>query len=385
MNRPPDQTAAVLSGGGAYGAFGIGVLKVLFAGRSPASRYQPVDPTIFTGTSVGSFNAALLAGYQGSNLDAAMHLQDIWTEKISSLPGVRPNAILRFRGNPFDYLDFKTPVRGLNQFTLDGLAIGRYIFSRTANFLAPSQSLEERLLGLLNASNFIDSSPLHNLLKDIINTDDVRYSAKHLRIVSTNWATGKPSVFTNKDFEGERGIQAILASTAIPGVFPPIQVESNDCVDGGVVENTPLNPAINLGATELHVIYLNPDPNLVPLLGQPNTIDTMLRVYFMMLATKMDEDIETARWINLGLDVLERANKGERIGSADIAKVLRVAANITDKKKIVVHRYSPQKPLGGATGMLNFDRDTVIKMIEDGEHEAMTHNCEKSKCVLDET
>jgi len=38
----PDQTALVLSGGGAYGAFSVGVMKVLFAGRSPANSYQPL-------------------------------------------------------------------------------------------------------------------------------------------------------------------------------------------------------------------------------------------------------------------------------------------------------------------------------------------------------
>jgi predicted acylesterase/phospholipase RssA len=388
MNRRPEQIAAVLSGGGAYGAFGIGVLKVLFAGRSPATGYQALDPTIFTGTSVGSFNAAVLAGYKGSNLDAALHLERIWTEKVSSGPGGRPNAIFRIRGDLRDYLDVKSPAHAWSRFTSDTLTVGRYIFNRTANFLAPSQSIETRAIGLLNMDDFIDSSPLHDLLRDIIHTDDIRNSPKHLRIIATNWATGEASVFGNADFEGERGVQAVLASTAIPGVFPPIEVESNACVDGGVVQNTPLSPAIKLGATELHVVYLNPDPQLVPLQGQPNTIDTMLRVYFMMLATKMDEDIETARWINQGLDVIERLKKGLTIGSGEVAKILRVVAQVLDRgdspfNKVVVHRYSPKKPLGNELGMLNFDRDQVIKMIEEGEHDALTHDCKKMNCALD--
>src|SRR5262249_25102831 len=50
MSVPASKTAVVLSGGGAYGAFAVGVMKVLFAGRSPATRYQVCDADIFTGT-----------------------------------------------------------------------------------------------------------------------------------------------------------------------------------------------------------------------------------------------------------------------------------------------------------------------------------------------
>src|SRR5207253_897147 len=151
----------------------------------------------------------------------------------------RPNAIFRIRGDIRDYLDVKSPARAWSRLTSDSLTVGRYFVNRTANFLAPSQSIEARVNGLLNMEDFIDSTPLHHLLCDIINTDDIRNSPKLLRIVATNWATGEASVFGNADFVGERGIQAVLASTAIPGVFPPIQVESNSCVDGGVVQNTP--------------------------------------------------------------------------------------------------------------------------------------------------
>ena len=53
--------------------------------------------------------------------------------------------------------------------------------------------------------------------------------------------------------------------------------------------------------------------------------------------------------------------------------MLRVVAQVMAKgdtpfKKVVVHRYSPQKPLGNELGMLNFDRDEVIRMIELSAH-----------------
>jgi predicted acylesterase/phospholipase RssA len=349
-----------------------------------------LEPAIFSGTSVGSFNAAVLVGYRGSSLDASLHLERIWTEQISSGPGGRGNGIFRIRGDVRDYLDIRSPADIWSRITQDSLSIGRYLFGRTASFLAPLPplSLETRAVNAVNLEDFIDTSPLHRLLREILNPDDVRDSPKHLKIVATNWITGKASVFGNADFEGERGFLAILASTAIPGVFPPIAIESDRCVDGGVVQNTPLKPAIEMGARELHVIYLNPDPRLVPLQGQPSTIDTMMRVYFMMLAAKMVEDIETARWINDGLKVMERFSTDGEIGPPEVTKLVRVASRLLVKgnghyKKVIVHRYSPQKALGDDLGMLNFDREQVIRMIEEGEHVALTHDCRTSNCALD--
>jgi predicted acylesterase/phospholipase RssA len=54
------RTAVILSGGGATGAYEAGVLKALFTGASPATGYKPLAADVFTGTSVGSFNAAFM-------------------------------------------------------------------------------------------------------------------------------------------------------------------------------------------------------------------------------------------------------------------------------------------------------------------------------------
>lgn len=52
--------AVIQSGGGANGAYEIGVLKALFAGKSLATQYEPLDPDILVGTSVGAYNAVFL-------------------------------------------------------------------------------------------------------------------------------------------------------------------------------------------------------------------------------------------------------------------------------------------------------------------------------------
>ena len=49
-------------------------------------------------------------------------------------------------------------------------------------------------------------------------------------------------------------VDAVLASAAIPGVFPPIRIDGVDLVDGGVANNTPISVAVGLGATRIIVL-----------------------------------------------------------------------------------------------------------------------------------
>lgn len=388
MSSSPDTTALVLSGGGAQGAFAVGVLNVLFAGRSSATGYQPLETSIVTGTSVGAFNASLLVGFGGA-LAAARQLESVWTEKVPSVPGQGGNGIFRIRGDPQDYTSLdslRSPAMAWTRLARDSLSIGQYFLGRTASFLASTVSLENRAVQFVNLDDFVDTSPLHHLLREMLDPAAVLRSRQRLRIVATNWITGVASEFSNADFIRDRGLLAIMASSAIPGVFPPVLVGGELCVDGGVVQNTPLKPAIQLGATELHVIYLNPDPRVIPLQGQPSTIDTLIRMYFVMLGARMEEDIKTAQWINDGLNVVERYTDSSRFDDSAPAKLARVASQILAKphgtyRKLAVHRYIPHQ-VGGRFGILDFSRGHVLEMIRAGEYAALNHKCTESGCVL---
>lgn len=391
MNAPASETAMVLSGGGAYGAFSVGVMKTLFAGRSPATAYEPLAADIFTGTSVGAFNAAMMAA-QGSEdlLFAALALENVWLELVADRPGRCGNGIFRVRGNPGEFVDtgcLREPGAMAARIASDSLVIGSYVLERTANFLASSSPLEDRAMALLNIGAFVDSAPYAEMLRSVIREDAIRDSPKHLRIVSTNWIRGEARYFTNSDFYDGRGIGSIMASTAIPGVFPPVRIDGDLYVDGGVVENTPLNPAIEIGATNLHVVYLDPNPSVVRLRGEPYTIDTMLRVYFIMLATKISEDVETARWINAGLDAIAAYQENRTISDNALRDFVRAAGQLlnakgSDYKRLIVHRYFPQMPLGGDLGMLDFGIDPIARMIAEGERAALVHDCVESGCVV---
>ncbi|HEY6249475.1 MAG TPA: patatin-like phospholipase family protein [Candidatus Angelobacter sp.] len=390
MSAPASETAMVLSGGGAYGAFAVGIMKALFAGRSPATVYTPLAADIFTGTSVGAFNAAMMVAHGREDLlSAANALENVWLNLVADRPGRCGNGIFRVRGNLAEFIDascLAQPATMVSRIADDSVALSRYVLERAANFLLSSAPLEERAMALVNVGSFVDSAPYAEMLNTVIHEDAIRDSPKHLRIVSTNWVTGEARSFNNSDFLDGRGIRSIMASTSIPGVFPPERIDEDLYVDGGVVENTPLGPAIDVGATNLHVVYLDPNPGVVRLRGEPYTVDTMLRVYLIMLATKLSEDIETARWINAGLDAIAAYREDQAASDSAIRDFIRVAGQFLKAgksyKRLTIHRYFPEKALGNDLGMLNFGIDPIARMITEGERVALLHDCAESNCVI---
>ena len=72
-----------------------------------------------------------------------------------------------------------------------------------------------------------------------------------LAVVATDMNAGKPAVFRSGELA-----PALLASTAIPGVFPSVRINDREHLDGGVVDNTPMNTAVDDGARDILAISL---------------------------------------------------------------------------------------------------------------------------------
>jgi NTE family protein len=69
--------------------------------------------------------------------------------------------------------------------------------------------------------------------------------------VATDMNAGKPAVFRSGEL-----MPALLASTAIPGLFPAVRINEREHLDGGVVDNTPMNTAVDDGARDVVAISL---------------------------------------------------------------------------------------------------------------------------------
>jgi NTE family protein len=106
------------------------------------------------------------------------------------------------------------------------------------------------LLGFLGVrSNLVPAAGLRRLLKDHLAYARLEEAPVPFHVVATDVLTGRDVLLSTGD-----AVDAIAASAAIPGVFPPVKVNGRDLFDGGVVNNTPLSHAVALGAEAIWVL-----------------------------------------------------------------------------------------------------------------------------------
>ena len=386
------KTAIALSGGGAYGAYEVGVLKALVNGQSRAVNFVPLQPAILTGTSVGSFNAAALTMVPGSAIDGVARLEHIWLHDIADGGDDRGNGIYRIRFNPECYLKGSTlrnPLEPMRRAAADAAYITGRSVTQVTEFLTSRGSVANRVLGLTDLSELISVEPFDELLKRTIDPERIRASSIHLCVVATNWQSGEAKPFYNGNFTDAEGRDVVKASASFPGIFPATQIGDVTYVDGGVVMNTPISYALDAGATELHLVYMNAAVRGVPLRTNEGTIDVLDRAFATMLAAAINQDIAMAESINVGLESLDPAAAGRKTDPSDAKKLLRVAARIAHPshrdrpyRKITIHKHYPRRPIGGVLGLLNFSQEQIRHLIEQGYEDTRAHDCGRNQCVI---
>jgi NTE family protein len=356
--------ALILSGGGANGAYEVGVIKALTSGHSPATGLRTPEITAIAATSIGAFNAAvLLSHFNGRWHEAAAALESAWLHRISAAGATSANGVFRYRPNFTEWMNVSSlmadPMQPARELMGDAAFLARDWMARMSGFASSTDGLVHRIAELIDISTFLTPEPSEALVSAMVKPKRLRTSPVALRVTATAWRTGTLRVFSNADFTDELGPSIVRASGAIPGIFPSVLIEGEPYVDGGVVMNTPLKPAIDMGCDVLHVIYLDPAPGALPLRAVSSTIDAMGRMFVSSFAATMRRDLDVAGRINDNID------KGKKDGF----------------KRIAIHLYHPLEDTGGALGMLDFHRDHVTTLMELGYKNATTHDCEKSGCL----
>jgi NTE family protein len=186
--------ALILSGGGARGAYEIGVWKYLCE--------MEWRPDLICGTSVGSINGAAIA--------AGLSVEDLVTLWRSLDRG----------------RIFRVPV-----------------LRRVMNFI--------RRRGF---TAYMDTRPLRAFLESLLDVDAIRTSDIELVISAVNVLSSEISYFGNESI----GIDHIMASSAIPMLFPWQYVKGKPYWDAAVMVNTPIAPAMERQAREIVVVLLSP-------------------------------------------------------------------------------------------------------------------------------
>jgi len=105
------------------------------------------------------------------------------------------------------------------------------------------------LLGAARGTHLVNPARLRSLLYEHFGNRPLEDTDLPVHVVATEMSTGNEIVISSGS-----AVEAVLASTAIPGVFPPVSLAGNVLIDGGVANNTPISTAIRLGATRVIVL-----------------------------------------------------------------------------------------------------------------------------------
>lgn len=381
------QHAVVFSGNGYNAAYEVGVLKALLQGVSPSTGGEKIEPRIYAGTSVGAFNAAFMVSRsEQSDIAAAEKLEHAWTA------GVGP----RFRGSPFDYLDPRTywpnPLAPFLEFSRDALYVSRDLARRAGDFLAsvqPPRFLEAFQDQIINYDWDIlsDIAPMTRLIRDNISLERIRSSGKQLRVTAANWQKGNTRTFGNRDFTDEAGYQVITAAMAIPGAVPRQRIDLDEFVDGAMLMEHPLQPAIEARDPEssdrltLHVIYLDPEFEEGPLIDVRGSFSVVYRLFLLAFSRSVNADIERIERINRSLKFLELLQAFDP--NPEVMKLWkRLNKETNEAVEVEVHRY---RSAGHVTSLsdlfLHVSPEKLAHLIEGGYSDARLHDCDRAGCV----
>ncbi len=229
----------VLTGGGARGAYQVGVLRGI-GRRLPELRFP-----IITGASAGAINAVYLAAHAGTTQEAAEGLSRLW-----------------------ENLEFS------DVFRVDGWCLARNSMAWLAR-LVGARRLGNRVQGLL------DTTPLREMLRRELGSGgntpelgDIEGIARNLEagrldavaLMTVNYSTGQTvSWVQGRDFEAWKRparrsrptaltVEHVMASAALPLMFPAVELDGSWYGDGSIRMAAPLSPALHLGADRIFAI-----------------------------------------------------------------------------------------------------------------------------------
>jgi NTE family protein len=222
--------AFVMSGGASLGAIQAGMLLALYE--------RGIAPDVVVGTSVGAINGAYIAS-RPPTAETAHRLGEVWR-------GVHRAEVFPF--NPATAL------------------IG---FAGRRNYTVPSGALRRLIEGELEFGRLEDAPvPVHVIAVDLFTGREVRLS------------------------EGPAA-DAILASSAIPGVFAPVEWGDTELIDGGVANNTPISHALELGCD---LIYVLPTGTACDLCEAPHgTLGMAVHAMSLLVQQRLSAEIQQMR------------------------------------------------------------------------------------------
>lgn len=356
--------AVMLTGGGARAAYQVGLLKGI-AKHFPHLRFQ-----IIVGVSAGAINAAYLAAFRGTLAEKADQLSSMWCE-------LNCDSIYQFDWKVM--LPFRSALASISPKKL------RWAKTR-ARAIVDTAPLKELLCRILHVP---PGCPIPGIEENILSGD-----LRALALMTLDYSTGQTVRWVqgrNLDiYEGPNRrvtmthftIEHILASAALPFVFPAVRIGDSYYGDGGIRLAAPLSPAVHLGANRILAMSTayqrTPDEAATPdVIGYPPAAQILGQLVNAIFLDVIEEDAARMERMN---ELLRKMAPHERDGLKPIdLLVLRPSVDL-GKLAGEYERYLPRKlkllvrALGAKetespdfVSLLMFQPEYTARIIEIGE------------------
>lgn len=280
-SAPGKRVALILSGGGARGAYEVGVLSYVFDHFARVRRQAPPIDLIL-GTSVGAINGCFLASHLGDPALGTRRLCNLWSD-------VQMDEVLGF---------------GLGQMTsLPRLLMGGGQTAVGLFDVSPMARMVEREVAWRAIARAFRDRRLHALC---VSTTEIS-TGKTVLFMQTAAGTPLPAHAPPRTVIRPARIGPIhaLASAAIPVLFPPVRIGAHLYMDGGVRQNTPIAPALRLGATHVFAVGLSSDNAGLPVTASdkpPNVAFVVGKIMNAFLLDHVTSDFEVLDRVNTMID-----------------------------------------------------------------------------------
>jgi len=332
-------TAVVLQGGGALGAYELGVLKALYETR------PGFKPAVITGVSIGAITAAVLAGAKGDPFRA---LARLWREILTVPP---PPASFQSAYPHF--------VPKVIQRTLAGS------------------------LAVVSNRGIFDTAQLRRILAELVDLENLNNGGIMVALGATNVATSDVKYFDNivDNDEGRLSFEDVIATGNLRPGFAMTKVNGDYYWDGGLFSNTPLSPAINrleeleTDKRELVVVELFPrevpipesmSDVLNPMSDVPNLINRIVQLQF---TNRLKVDEKLFEKFNDFVEFVERIDESvdpdDPIRQEEGYKALRKHKKI-DAASIIRANLPPE-----LTNAADFSKASIEERIDAGYRDAV--------------
>lgn len=295
MRVDVQKSGLILSGGGARAAYQVGVLKAIHK-ILPRGHYNPFD--VISGTSAGAINGVGLASYAENYRIGIKHIERIWLN-------FSPEKIYRTDAAGISHGLFKV---------IRSLVMGKRFRNDAVSLLnnQPLRDLLDEVIKFDQIQGAIDNGALHAVAVNcsgLESGESVAFFQGHFSI--TNWdrhrRVGKRTRIT---------LDHLMASSAIPMIFPAVKLQGEYFADGAVRQLAPISPALHLGAEKIMVIGVsgyahrrNNHVKSVPTYPSPaKVMGHMLNAAFL---DSMEADVERLSRINRTLERIPESVRRE--------------------------------------------------------------------------